>query len=91
MHQAYDTIFSSQCRQGRIHKHHFSRSNSYLEIWNGLQSVPCPFIHVTKSVRKKIFQSIVYRTVLLTLTDSLYLISELKDPRDETDCDDKFK
>ena len=37
----------------------FERWNPYLEIRNGLQSVCSPFIHVTKSVKRTIFQSIV--------------------------------
>ena len=36
-----------------------SFSNSYLEIWNGLQSVCSPFVHATKSVKRTTFQSII--------------------------------
>ena len=45
----------------------FSRLNPYLEIWNGLQSVFCPFIHATNNEKIIIFQSItsVYDTWLL--------------------------
>ena len=35
------------------------RLNPYLEIRNGLQSVRCPFIHVTNSAKRIIFQSII--------------------------------
>ena len=37
----------------------FERLNPYLEIRNGLQSVSSPFIHVTKSAKRTIFQSII--------------------------------
>ena len=36
MHQAYNTIFSSQCRQGRIHKHHLPENDFLDDIFNKL-------------------------------------------------------